>query len=295
MENSKNNKEDSIGNNDFDWLSEFKINQNAALSNSNIKELIDNISETQIFMVDLGCLSFGRDFTFMRFDKIIQTNLILDSTTRTLESIRKCCENTNFADAYTLLRKYRDDLFYYLFVLTISKDIDLLKNSEIGCSNKHEKFILDWMEDKLSNLNSSEVLKAIGESEYLSSAIKKYDLQRSFKKIGDKLNNFVHSNGKSFYNEPLLRMGKKVEKYCKEFAQELNYITVVFLFLLVLIKPLCVMSYDYVDYLDCGDTPPEGSEYWVAPFVQEYLKKHKSLLDENCDLYLKKETGMEIF
>ena len=293
MGNSKNDKEGSIESDGFDWLSEFRINKNAALNNNYIKVLINNISETQIFMVDLGYLSFGRDFTFIHFDKIIPTNLILDASTRTLESIKKCCENTNFADAYTLLRKYRDDLFYYLFVLTILKDIDLLKNSDKDNLNKHEKFILDWTEDKLSNLKSSEVLKAIGESEYLSSAIKKYDLQRSFEKMGAKLNNFVHSNGKSFYNEPLHRMGEKVEKYCKEFTQELDYITVVFLFLLVLEMPHCVMSYDYVDYLDCGDTPLDGSQYWVAPFVQEYLKKHKSLLDENCDLYLKEETGME--
>ncbi|MBC3797373.1 hypothetical protein [Acetobacterium tundrae] len=293
MGNSKNNQEDTIESDGFDWLSEFRINQNTALNNNYIKDLINIISETQIFMVDLSYLSFGRDFTFIRFDKIIPTNLILDSTTRTLESIKKCCENTNFADAYTLLRKYRDDLFYYLYILTISKDINLLENSDKDSMNKHEKFILDWMEDKLSNLNSSEVLKAIGESEYLSSAIKKFNLQSAFKKMGDKLNNFVHSNGKSYYNEPLHRMGEKVEKYSKEFTQELDYITVAFLFLLVLVMPLCVMSYDYVDYLDCGDTPREGSQYWVAPFVQEYLKKHKSLLDENCDLYLKEETGME--
>lgn len=293
MVNSKNSQRDSNKSDDFDWLSEFGINLNVANNNIFVKTLINNINVTQIFMVDLGYLSFGRDFTFIRLDKIIQTNLILDSTTRTLESIKMCCENTNFADAYILLRKFRDDLFYYLFVLTISKDIDLSKISGKDNFNKHEKLILDWMEDRLSNLNSSEVLKAIGNSEYLSLAIKKYNLQSSFKKIGDKLNNFVHSNGKSFYNEPIHKMGEKVERYCKEFTQELNYITVVFLFLLVLIKPLCVMAVDYVDYLDCGDTPPECSEYWVAPFVQEYLKKNKSLLDENCDLYLKDQTAME--
>lgn len=54
------------------------------------------------------------------------------------------------------------------------------------------------------------------------------------------------------------------------------------------------MAYDYIDYLNCEDTPPNGSQYLVAHFVQEYLKKHKSLLDENCDLYLKEQTGMEL-
>ncbi len=29
-----------------------------------------------------------------------------------------------------------------------------------------------------------------------------------------------------------------------------------------------MMLSDYVDSLDCGITPEEGSQYWVAPFVQ---------------------------
>ncbi len=28
-----------------------------------------------------------------------------------------------------------------------------------------------------------------------------------------------------------------------------------------------VMASDYLDYLECGQTPPENSQYWVAPFA----------------------------
>ena len=28
-------------------------------------------------------------------------------------------------------------------------------------------------------------------------------------------------------------------------------------------------STDYGDYMDCGKTPEEGSQYWVASFVQD--------------------------
>ena len=73
------------------------------------------------------------------------------------------------------------------------------------------------------------------------------------------------------------------------------------------LKPIneCILSYykpyvndlfaeDYIDYLDCGDTPPDGSQYWVASFVSEYVSRHKGILDEKFDEYLRSVTGMQI-
>ena len=54
------------------------------------------------------------------------------------------------------------------------------------------------------------------------------------------------------------------------------------------------MSSDYTDYLDAGDTPPDGSQYWVAPFVSDFLNNHKNVLDDKCDSYLREKTGMQI-
>ena len=51
---------------------------------------------------------------------------------------------------------------------------------------------------------------------------------------------------------------------------------------------------DYTDYLDVGDTPPDGSQYWVAPFVSDFLNNHKNVLDDKCDSYLREKTGMQI-
>ena len=45
-----------------------------------------------------------------------------------------------------------------------------------------------------------------------------------------------------------------------------------------------MMSSDYVDNLDCGLTPEEDSQYFVAPFVQEVfdavIKKNRMDLAE---------------
>jgi hypothetical protein len=34
-----------------------------------------------------------------------------------------------------------------------------------------------------------------------------------------------------------------------------------------------VMASDYLDYLECDLTPPENSQYWVAPFVIDTYDK----------------------
>lgn len=41
------------------------------------------------------------------------------SICKTLETIDFCCHRDAYSDAYTLLRKYRDDLMQYLFVLNV--------------------------------------------------------------------------------------------------------------------------------------------------------------------------------
>ena len=40
-------------------------------------------------------------------------------------------------------------------------------------------------------------------------------------------------------------------------------------------------------------TPPEGSQYWVAPFITEFFRNNIELIDESCLEYLKDNTTME--
>ena len=54
------------------------------------------------------------------------------------------------------------------------------------------------------------------------------------------------------------------------------------------------MSTDYIDYLEFGLTPPDGSQYWVAPFVADYLKANIEMIDKNGYEYLKENTCMAL-
>lgn len=87
---------------------------------------------------------------------------------------------------------------------------------------------------------------------------------------------------------------KIVKNYFVIYVDTITYITMSFLMVLVLIRPSLIMAEDYIDYLDCGDTPPAGSQYWVAPFVAEFIGRHKGILDEKLDEYLRKITGMQL-
>lgn len=60
------------------------------------------------------------------------------------------------------------------------------------------------------------------------------------------------------------------------------------------IKGHYMMSSDYTDYRDLGMEPPEDSQYWVAPFIQqvfnEIVKENRKDLVE----LLKQSTKMKL-
>ncbi|MFQ7534199.1 MAG: hypothetical protein ACLRPT_03140 [Akkermansia muciniphila] len=53
-------------------------------------------------------------------------------------------------------------------------------------------------------------------------------------------------------------------------------------------------SSDYIDYLECGMQPPENSQYWVAPFVQEALDEILAKHRPDIMQYLRQNTCMQI-
>ncbi len=259
-------------------------------SDANFSRVINELDDITLFLDKYGYLTFGRDFVFCKKYGFSLQSIIL-SAEYTMGSIADCCRVACIADANTLLRKYRDDLFFYIYILIYDKNrrVDEPNEKDIIESNVEK-----WLQNGLRNLNISEVLKSIGMSKQLMDVVKKYNLQDSFNAVSERLNNYVHSNGYQFYNKSFAayKEGELLSRLT-DILTDAKYITTTFLFLVVLCSPLYVMATDYVDYLDCGDQPPLGSQYWVAPFVIEFLKQNVSLIDGNCYNYLKANTSME--
>lgn len=274
----------------------FEKNRYDVSREPEFNRLLEILTEIRDFLNELGYLSMGRDMSVLRRTGVVNSSIILDSATRTMESIRYCCMNANFADAYSLLRKFRDDLFYYIYQFAVADKSDFTQFVEINDLSVDEKNIWDWVHNQQNDLHIGSVLKYIASHPAAKKAVQKYNLKDSFDKLADKFNNYVHSNGYLFYNESFnqLIQRKKVKEKCDKFSEAAVFVTISFLFLVVLIRPLLIMSCDYTDYLDVGAAPPEDSQYWVAPFVSDFLCKHKHVLDENCDNYLKEKTGMQI-
>ena len=151
-----------------------------------------------------------------------------------------------------------------------------------------------WLNNDLSDFRIGEVLKAIGTAPQLRDAVLKYNLKESFQEIGDTLNNYVHSNGYAYYNRNVNTYKEnELTVELRALEEKVRYMTVVFLLLLIFCSPLSVMSEDYIDYLDFNERPPDGSQYWVAPFVEQFVKENISLIDANCLDYLRENTLMQ--
>ena len=111
----------------FERQDEFEMNRSVTEKNPYFQELNVLLEDIRNFMHEISYLSYGRDNIVLHKIGSISGNQILDSLSRTVESIRYCCMNANFADSYSLLRKYRDDAFYYIYILAVGDKTDLMQ------------------------------------------------------------------------------------------------------------------------------------------------------------------------
>lgn len=253
--------------------------------------LLDALNALEEFFDDFGFLVMGRDMILCK-QYAFSLQIIFNSAQATLGSIIECCKCYCLADAYTLLRKYRDDLFFCLYLVVYNASS---KSEATETTKEVENSIERWCKNNLSNLKISKVLSTISSTDGLQEAIKKYSLRESFSKIGRKLNDYVHGNGYTYYNTNVcLLSGKSIEKQLEELTCTARYTTATFLFLLALCSPQYIMATDYIDYLEMGQVPPDDSQYWVAPFIVEFLKNNIALIDQNCYQYLKENIYMAL-
>lgn len=273
----------------YEDLSFRQNNRNAVRNNLECEAIILELQRIEQFLDDFGLLSIGKNYIFCQ-KRVFSLQCLLTSTELTVGSIISCCESACIADANCLLRKYRDDLFFYLYAVVY--DIDKKIGENAKRIEKMEKRIVSWLANGLSDFHIGELLQSIGISPFLREAVKKYNLQQSFNSIGDRLNNYVHSNGYSYYNMNYMSY-QEYSNLLKQVLADMKYITVSFIFLLCLCSPIMIMSTDYLDYLDGGEVPSEGLQYSVAPFIEEFVKVNIDLIDKNGIDYLKDNTPMK--
>lgn len=103
----------------------------------------------------------------------------------------------------------------------------------------------------------------------------------------------MHTNGKG-YAEQNFRENINYDEHFKQIKFKLEFISIVFLVLLILIKPSSISSTDYIDALDVGIKSEKGSQYFVALFIQGFINEHIDRFDLKLKEFLIKNTYMHI-
>jgi len=226
------------------------------------------------------------------------------SALNTLTAIDFCRSRNTYSDAYTLIRKYRDDLMQYLFILNViqntrgltedelnaySFDLDSIRKMiesdfSILISGKRKSDVQlameSWMYNDLDDTNNAQYRKQYFDTskykKYLMSTDKRIDsLMTTFLNpiwiSSDRtLNNYVHTNGKKYLTDNYIYQVYS-QKKTFELVDTLQQITNIFLCLLAIVDSTKMRSSDYMDYIEMGEQPPDNCQYWVRPCIIDYF------------------------
>lgn len=217
-------------------------------------------------------------------------NYIFSSMKGTIESISLILNHGKINDAFSLTRKYYDNVIINIYAILYLEDNHSIDNFIVDKIN-------NWVKNKEKLPTYKEMSNYIRSSERLKGINNILFKGTYYKNMRQRLNDHTHYNyfQYMFYNDN--EMGDLKNNritFLEQLSIDIRNIFILHLTLLFTIKDNYMMSSDYTDYLDFGVNPPENSQYWVAQFIQDIfnnvIKKYRNDLFEE----IKKSTYMEI-
>ena len=114
----------------------------------------------------------------------------------------------------------------------------------------------------------------IKECEDLKSINRIFSKDNRYKSIRDRCNDHIHSNYFQYMqlNSKINIQNAKV--YIDMINNDLLDLLVLHFAYLFTLNGHYMASSDYIDYLDLYKEPEEDSQYWVAPFIQDFFDKY---------------------
>lgn len=195
-------------------------------------------------------------------------NVICGSLAGTLDSVRVVLKEGRMNDAYALLRKYYDGIIVAVYV-----NVYIAENYNLD--NYIVEKIQNWVKNKDKLPSSERMLKAIQKHKPLEDLVKLFDFDGIYCRIRRLANGNTHYN-KLYYlwlNNNMIYNPNRVKELDSLYACTLNLFILHFAFMYSL-NPHYMVSTDYIDALEVGVQPEEGSQYWVAPYVKEVFDKY---------------------
>ena len=285
----------------------------------NITSIIDNTKsnmgkayyENKVFTLlkDIECFyDFVSQQNFSKSALIVKTVINIDygiysSLEGTIESINCLLNNGRINDAFALIRKYNDAIIVDIYKsILIEKEEQKFRTSlDTGKDYKlYDNVINNWANYTQQLYNEKDSKKVYSEiKKFDDKLFDKFDFSNegNYKKNRDMCNDNVHYNSWrnfSMNNNKLYDYDNTRTSYLNQadiIIQELFSIHFAYI---LLISPEYLISSDYVDYLDCGEEPLEGSENWVAPIVQDMFDKYITNTNKDLAMYLKSCNFLEL-
>lgn len=188
---------------------------------------------------------------------------VFSSIQGTLTSIRTILRDGRINDAYALLRKFYDSAIIMIYA-------NLYLEEHYGIENLIVKQIDDWVKGKDCLPKYRVMVEYIRKSLRVDPITQLLFSDSRYARLRERCNDHTHYN--SFHNvllnDPEICLPNR-DKALDDFAGDVRDVVILHAAFLFVVKQRYLASSDYIDSLDCGLTPEPGSQYWVAPFVQD--------------------------
>ena len=196
---------------------------------------------------------------------------------------RELKNNNNQLVANFLLRDIIENIKLYLYFLRGAIKEEIINNSQ---ESYKKEIVSEDVKNKilktLSNENTDwnyDIKKIINDNPSLN--IWKEDLKK-IEKINKHCNSNIHKLGLTKILPDIIKNSNE-----RITIDDICFCIRFFITLLICYDSKEISSSDYLDYLEMDMKPPENSQYWVAPIIQnfidnEYNSKEKAMLKDKC-------------
>ena len=216
------------------------------------------------------------------------SSYVYKSIRTTLESIKMLLKAGHITDAFVLIRKFFDTVLVEIYLNVVREEkFDWFKNYIV-------KDVDDWIKKKIRIPRVNKILSVLKESKTTKDLYPFFGWDSYMKNNRGLLDEDVHvSNFASIMMNCKDNYIQNREHRLKNADIILKQIMTVHLAFVFYLNGHYMMSMDYMSCLEVGETPPKGSETWLAKYAQdafdEYIKPHTKLAE-----FIKENCGMKI-
>ncbi len=206
----------------------------------------------------------------------------------TLDSIQMTLKAGRITDAFSLVRKFFDDVLVEIY-------IDVTRKEQYDWENNFVvKDVDEWIKSRHRVPTLKKLLAILRDSPSTKDLYPFFGWDTYLKKNRELLDDNVHANR---FSAMLLNCNEVIvndrEKQLKNISIILRQIFTVHLAFIFHLNDHFFMATDYTDCLDMGLTPPEGSNEWIAPYAQEAFDRYIRPMPKLAE-FIKTRSGLKI-